>query len=293
MMQNIFNYPEFLENIRINDTDIAHAYDSLPSLKRAHMKNGIAFNHFLHKERITQHQSIVKDSSKGYMFSLKTEPVAWTVLFFTHTYLSAPRIIATLMPALLAKVPLVFAISLNGLPTNNALTALELMGIEDIFCMNNHSSSNQPDEALKIIQKDEALKVIKYLQEFKQNGRVLFMHNGELTTMVQSALEHNLIFWQENRPPKIAIQECSMDTKVYLSWAHSDAFCSDFNPNAQNNAKNVDALFCTQDFYKNNQNGLSEIELIIFEGMEGCWSHANLKPEFFQQRALTMGNSDL
>jgi len=280
-MQHDFNYPEFLENKRVADSDIAHAYDILSSTQRAHIKNGIAFNHFLHKERANKYQTMVDDHAKGYMYSLQKKPVAWTILFFTHTYLSAPRMIAALMPALLAKVPLVLAISLNGLPSNNALTALELMGIEDIFCMNNDKSH--------LANADEALKIIKTLQEFNINGRVLFMHNNELSTIVQKVLTHNIICWQEDRPPKLALQKNCKYTEEYFTWAYPDTFCTNINYDCEN----AEALLCSQDFYNKNKNKLANIKFFLFEGMEGCWTHTNLRPEFFQQTNLCIGKSEI
>lgn len=120
----------------ITDADFATAYESLGAAKRAGLKRCIAVLYeslgeapmFERRERRFRHGFTVFDEDIG--------PASFVLLVCDDSYSSAGRLLAALVPALLAgSLPVVIFRNKSGQVNPALLTALELAGIEDALLL--------------------------------------------------------------------------------------------------------------------------------------------------------------
>ncbi|MEG2171918.1 MAG: hypothetical protein RRY29_01510, partial [Desulfovibrionaceae bacterium] len=159
-------WPEALECSRLDDAVTGQAYEAVSPAQRACIKTGIAFHYALHGEQPEQWEQRICNRAQGFAHTVRRRAAAWTLLFMEPEYAAGPRLIAALMPAVLARVPMVGVVCVGGLPSAAASASLELLGIEDIFCLADHAAAQQ---------------ALRHMSQRKgSEGRALFVHKGAL-----------------------------------------------------------------------------------------------------------------
>lgn len=268
-------WPEACEALRLDDAVMGQAYESVQPSLRACLKTGIAFQYALHGEQPDQHLRYTCDSARGFTHCVKSQPAAWTVLFMGPDYASGPRLIAALMPALLARVPLVGVVCLGGLPSVTACASLELLGIEDIFCF------ADTDAAQHLLQQ------LAGVATAPAWGRALFLHKGELALLEYAARQLGFATWHESAAPRIALHKSSGCDLKTLQWCHPDVLHMPENENgAENRACRQDAVFSAVQPLLTTAIQNQNAPLLLGAGMEGVWWHKHLEPAFFMEKQL-------
>lgn len=271
------SWPESCEALRLDDTVMGQAYDNVPPALRACIKTGIAFQYALHGEHPNHEARYVSDSARGFSHCVQYRPAAWTMLFLGPDYASGSRLVAALMPALLARVPLVGLACIGALPSQAVCASLELVGVEDIFCLADLAAAQ------------------KFLQQLADSetscvqGRTLFLHKGELAPLEHTARRLNLVVWQEVAAPRIVLHaHCGCDAKT-LHWCHPDA---QFISGDDSTVLQADAVFGPNPpMIQSTQTKQSAFcgpsaPLSLGAGTEGLWWHKNLEPDFFVEKQL-------
>lgn len=263
-------WPESFDALRLDDATLALAYEHIPPAMRACIKTGIAFHYSLHGEQPEQWEQRIYNSAQGFAHSRARKAVPWTLLFMEPDYAAGPRLVAALMPALLARVPLAGVVCVGGVPSTTACATLELLGIEDIFC------SADVHEAQSLLQH-----MLPAESTANATACALFLHTGALAPLEHAARHHGLSTWQETVAPRIALQNGSGHDTTLLQWCHPDVA---FTPLEHAHMCLTDALFCKSPILR--QGVTTTIPLVLAEGMEGIWWHKTLTPQFFQQQHL-------
>jgi hypothetical protein len=171
------------------------------------------------------------------------------------------------MPALLARVPLVPCVCTPGPARPELLCALELAGQAQIY------SLSAP----------QSLGLVRHPAAQPGQGRLALLHQGSLSVLRAAAEEANLPCWEERRAPVLDIRGSEPDAAL-IRLAHPDAAHAENA--AQNIAPNIipDAVYCAGP-----EAGDVQAPLVFLPGMEGCWLHPSLTPDFF--RALSLAFS--
>lgn len=282
---DVTSWPEAFEQYRLGDAVLAQGFDSLLPSQRAAIKTGMAMHFALHGESSTVAQHCVHNRGKGFSYTAGTAPMGWTVLCISPDFAAGPRLVAALMPAVLAGVPLVGVVCVGGEPSASVCGCLELMGIEHIFCV--------PDEASAQHFLQHSYEVLGPL------GCALFLHQGKLTPLYQSAQDFGLQCWQEATPPHVALHGSMAQAEALITWCHPDCKrvdtpdckrvntpdCKRVDTTKGKRISTLNALFSAQtDTPFPTQ--ISPAPLVLGIGLEGFWWYPNLEPRFFSHKSL-------
>lgn len=128
------------DSLRVNDDAMAEAYDTTGDLGRAWIKTTLALTRAVCGEAPDRHDSVVQPAGSGFIVECHSRPADWVVAVISPEFASGVRLAAAIMAARLAGVVRIVALlrkssaaTLKHAPA--VLTALELLGVEDIFEM--------------------------------------------------------------------------------------------------------------------------------------------------------------
>jgi hypothetical protein len=251
--------PPWLTQCLVSDDELAQAYEESAPQLRASCKHTLAVQHAFFGEAPDWEEQRLSRSAQGFHSRACSRPADWTLVIFDAKYASAPRLLAALMPALLARVPLVLCASAPGPARPDLLCALELAGQEQIYAL---------DAA-------QSLDLVQSLAAQPGQGRLVLLHRGALSTLRAAADAADVPCWEERRAPVLRLCGAEPDAAL-IRLAHPDAMIThDLAP---------DVLYCSGP-----DAGKGQAPLILPPGMEGCWLHPSLTPDFFRVRSLIFG----
>jgi hypothetical protein len=251
--------PFWLAQRLVSDSELARAYeDAVPGL-RALCKHALAVQHAFFDEAPDWEEHSLLRRAHGFRMRICNRPVDWTLVVFDAQYASAPRLLAAVMPALLARVPLVLCVCAPGPARPELLCALELAGQEHIY----------------VLDTSQSLDLIRSLAVQSGQGRLVLLHQGELSALRAAADGAGIPCWEERRAPVLRICGAEPDAAL-IRLAHPDAV------SAQDAVP--DAAYCSWPDAVHVQ-----APLVLPPGMEGCWLHPSLTPDFFRVRSLVFG----
>jgi len=253
--------PVWLAERLVSDSELARAYESASPELRALCKHTLAVQHAFFGEAPDWEEQTLLRNAHGFQTRICSRPADWALVVFDADYASAPRLLAALMPALLARVPLVLCISTPDPARPELLCALELAGQEQIY----------------VLDAPQSLELVRDLAAQPGQGRLVLLHQGSLSTLRTVAYDAGLPCWEERRAPVLRI--CgSKPNAALVRLAHPDA------ANAEGAAP--DAVYCSGP-----DAAPIQAPLLFPPGMEGCWLHLSLTPDFFRARAVAFGPS--
>ncbi len=259
-------WSQLITTYEVADRDKAYAYESASDQERSCLKNGIAY-HALSGEGLSCEHIIREHAAKGYRQQVQIKPAPWLVCLCASGYTSPARLIAALMPAIIAHVPQIFIIHL-GKPAPAILVALELLGIENSIALVENPLPMAQDFLSHVIN---------------ERGRVIILpdEGTDFTPLRKYLNGVNIPFWEDAKPPRIYAK--STANKELLNFTLPDAiFCNDLN-------LQVNAVYGLPD---NLTDDLVESPFITqawATDMEGCFVHDNLQRKFFQNSLLMAG----
>ncbi len=279
--ENTVTLPAWLDTLRQPDELQASAYEACPADFRAGLKTAIAFAFHLWGNASIRLDSCTDNTQTGFRHRLAYRPASWVLAFLAPGYSSPARFIAALMPAILAGVENIIVVSQECSPSPSLCTAFELAGIEDIFVL--------PSE------NDKSSVLLRELRDTDNDGRVLLFPapeaqlNTHLSSIRHCAETLNIRLWSDTPSPRLSLlsseeiaEARAEPRKDILAWAHGDA-CIDESADGQ-----TDALFTSHIFSPFSP--LSECKtapLVFGPGLEACWIHPLLTPDYFRTGTLT------
>jgi hypothetical protein len=252
--------PPWLAEGLVPDSELARAYEDTTPALHALCKHALAVQHAVFGETPDWEEQRLTRLAHGFCTRACSRPADWALVVFDAAYASAPRLLAALMPALLARVPLVSCVCTPGPARPELLCALELAGQEQIYALTASRS----------------LDLVRHLAEQQGQGRLVLLHRNSLSALRAAADEARLPCWEERRAPVLDIRGSEPDAAL-IRLAHPDAAL------AENTAPNAipDAVYCSGP-----ESVRVQAPLVFLPGMEGCWLHPSLTPDFFRARSL-------
>jgi hypothetical protein len=246
------------------------AYDTLDPQLRSRLKKQIAFLHYYWGEGADRLER--RMPWLGQDICDACAPLPWAVYFFDQNYASASEMLAALMPAILAKAPLITACRVQTAPAALPLAlsaAFELAGLEQVFSLD--------------VQ--EAVRLVDCLAS--QNGAasgavVLFGVSDWARALSGAAWERGVLCLGLPDRPKIAVQDgCKADFEL-LRRAHPLADIFTFAPgDGFELAPGVCHALVSDRRYL--PGGSPSVPLRLQPGCEGLWVWPRLHPAFFRQ----------
>ena len=261
MNASVPELPPRLAECLVPDSELARAYENTAPKLLALCKHTLAVQHAFFGEAPDWEEQSLSRSTHGFRARVHSRPADWTLVVFDAEYASAPRLLAALTPALLARVPLVICACTPGPARPELLCALELAGQEHIY----------------ILDASQSLDLLHSLTAQPGQGRLVLLHTGALSFLRTAAAATELPCWEERRAPVLRVCGAEPDAAL-IHLAHPDAASAgDAAP---------DALYCSGPDAVH-----AQAPLVLPQGMEGCWLHPSLTPDFFRVRSLTFSLS--
>ena len=268
-MEEVTALPGWLEKFRAGDDVFAHAWDSAGAEDRALLKTAIAW-HF-HRWGLSDASELCERRSprEGFCTRVSTQPVDWVLAILSPGFSSPARLLATLVPALIAGVahPAVLSV---GEPAGSVAAALELAGIEDLF----------------ITDVRQAGRLAGELQDRRIAGRlILFPWTGndsaddDVSELFRSLGKKMRAYSDSPRPSLLITEQPSgishAELNARLLWLHPDARILDNRHEAQS----PDAVYGVSPCSTGTPLSAS---MLFGSGMEACWTGPS--PDFFRAR---------
>ncbi len=126
---------------RLDDALFAGAWEEVGDKDRALLKTAIAW-HFHRLGRCSGKLSRESSSfSAGFALRFSEQPAPWVLAVLEEGFASPARLLAGIVPAILAGVPQITAAA-SSPPPPAVLAALELAGIEDVFLAGQHGAES-------------------------------------------------------------------------------------------------------------------------------------------------------
>jgi len=267
-------WPEWAEEHRLDDALSIQAYEATSPQCRIALKSGLAlaFMHFGQSPCRTRESQT--DTRLGYWRQMTAFPASWAVVAFTPMYTAAARLAAACVPAHLACVPLLGAVCVGGEPANQALAALDLSGVENIFVL-------------------DTAGLCALLEESQPGpGRLVLLHEGELDSARLAARTFGIPCHEERRPPVLVLPEPMAFNVEVLSFAQGKALDQALEPP---HPVTPAALYLTAEaavgHCRQHSHGPHHADsLALSPGCEGFWLHTGLTPDFFRVSRLAFGH---
>lgn len=255
--------------VPVADEIFAEAYDAVDATLRARLKTNIALHHSMLGVTPSLNVTHTNRATAGFAMTEQKQAVSWTVIVLGESFASGPRLVAALMPALLAGVEDVHVVRVtdgeqNASPWPQALlAALELAGQEQ--------ASTAAVDAL-----------VNFIGEKGGSGRLLFLGDDGAKSRIVHAVAKmpNIEIWSSTDKPRIYIDsEADFDADL-MRWAHPDAvFCETVAEGGE-----VDAVFTVGDGQEYSHN--PKAPLTLRQGCDALWIYPSLKPDFFLQQSV-------
>ncbi len=266
-MSPITDLPAWLESFRPDDALYADAYEGTPAHLRALLKTAIAFAFHRWKPDQGERSVTVESPRAGFARTERSRPASWVLAVAAEGFASPARLLAALVPAVIAGVDRIIVVSPATFAPAVA-TALELSGIEDSF----------------VLDDDCAADLYEDLRAASPDGRVVVFPGGGPLTPGQKDLLHRAaadglrVFRDAPAPRILALgaEEGPLpeETRERLLWLHPDAELIDAP------APELRAVFTQSDV----PSGCAA-PFVAGPGMEACWPGPS--PEFFRTRTLS------
>lgn len=271
-----FAFPGMVESRLVADGAFAEAYGAVAPEERAVIKTGIARMAAVYGPAEARETHSVTASRDGFRLSTDSRPVPWAVIMWDGAYPGATRVLAALLPAMLAGVPEILACRVGGdgeFP-KPLLAAMELAGQELV-------ADCSPEDAADIAALCGAA---------DSGGRlVLLGRNAAFDRIVAAALERGTEVRRYAAPVRIGIAASSFATPSlddFLRFAHPDAALVPFEGDAAQG--NFSAVYCAE---RAVPEYIGRAPLVLCPGNEGFWRWPGVGRDFY--RAQSLGISDI
>ncbi|MDR3073476.1 MAG: hypothetical protein LBV01_01965 [Deltaproteobacteria bacterium] len=269
-------FPPSLEPHLLPDAAFAGAYDALTPEERAHIKTAIA--RFIAATASCGCPEApvarsVKTLRQGFCLHEHLRPADWAIIAWDADYAGPTRILAALLPAILAGVPAVLAcrVVAEGISSPfppAVLAALELAG----------------QELVAVCSPQEALALVRASCGMAGSGRIALLGGDEsLDRLAEAAREKGAPCRRLGGTVRIGLDSSSLPPALLgakaLRFAHPDAAFVTL-PSAEEGG--LSAVFCGREAVSGY---METTPLALTPGQEACWIWPDLDAAFFQEKA--------
>lgn len=267
-------FPEWLTPHLVQDAVFGTAYECVAAEQRAWLKTAIAVLHTIQGDNAVTWGRQERHWRQQYVSVAESRPVDWCLLLLDESSLSPVRLLASLMPAVLAGVRDILVVRAgHGDWPAPVLAALELAG----------------QELAADVEAQQLERLLHSLCDRSVGcGRIVAMGNtgAILPSCVQEA--SHIRVWQEPRACNLAVaRDADMDIDL-LHWAHPDLALVEVDTEFQDVLPTVEQcaafagpshlLDVVPDSYP----------LMLGSGQEGCWIWPDLAPDWFMLRRISL-----
>ncbi|GFM35588.1 hypothetical protein [Desulfovibrio psychrotolerans] len=292
------SFPQWLYDHLVPDDVFGAAYDDVPAMRRAWLKTAIARLHTLHgSSGVSWGTSWRRDERQwrqGFTSIAEERPVEWCVVVLSRDHVSGPRLLAGLLPALLAGVAdiLVVRVAEGGHAWHApVLAALELAGQEAVVSLS-------PDMMTQLSEHMRTCGAGRFLL-FGDEARQMPCFYGWCGGAVQvwrEPLLHDIAVAQEAGhafETHGASDEERVDVEV-LRWSHPDWSVVPVHAPDGDWERALISAGDGQGFaaFAGPSRMVDivpdSIPLMLGPGQEACWVWPGLPPAFFMQRRLSV-----
>ena len=262
------------------------AYEALTARERSWIKATLALAESAHGTRPAENDNRTLQAEHGLIRLSRTRPAAWALCVPGEGFASAPRFAAAIMCARLAGIENLLAVW----PLTDAaacspalLTVLELTGIDQAYTL-----AAPPSLPFWRSLADN-------LGKFGSDGRLLYFgaRNELHVSLRELADERSWPLWTD-RPPRLKLdtqaRKNALDVAA-IHWAHPDAepYAAQFDSGS--------GQACTVLYTAKTESGIfatpGQTALTLGPGLEGCWLHPDLSPDFFLTRQTAILSTDI
>lgn len=277
-----FAFPAWVEPRLLPDEAFGGAYDALSIDDRAYIKTAIARMAAVYGSPEVPFSRSVKTMRQGFRLHERVSPATWSLIMWDGSYAGPTRVLAALLPAVLAGVPHIMVCRVapedegGGFPPP-VLAALELAG---------------QDLALDLTP-GEAVNLIAECAESGARGCVAVLGGSEyLTVASRETVSRGLPLRRLMQDVRIGVDLSSLpdlySAPPYgkLLFAHPDADVLVFRESAP---AGLSAVFCGEEAASR---AIDHAPLVLTPGNEACWVWPDLSMDFFKAKGMALCNPD-
>ena len=272
------HFPGWCAQHLVSDEEFGNAYEAVAPELRALLKTNIALQHSLYGTPAVTWTREERHWRHDYVTVHEKKPADWCCVLLSQQYNSAPRLLAALMPALLAGVEDVMVVRMSGDEESpwpvELLAALELAGQENVISCHETMAATLfgalPSDA---------------------TGRVLMLGDMPQTVgMCLADMPSCVSLWAEPYLAGIGLipqEEAEWNVDV-LKWAHPDwnmVDLSEVDDISTLGGTGFAAIACNGDKMDTVPD---TVPFVLGSGQEACWVWPDLLPEFFMHRRLNL-----
>ncbi|CAK7068914.1 MAG: hypothetical protein DELT_01787 [Desulfovibrio sp.] len=270
-----FAFPARFAERYLPDDAFAEAYDTLAPEERAQIKTAITRNIAVQTACACPETGASvsrKTMRQGFVIHEETRAADWAAVFWDASYTGWTRILAALLPAVLAGVPNILACQIDSGQADSGravvppavLAAMELAG----------------QETVAVMASEEALAFLEECAAQNAAGRVVLLgEDTALDDMAAAAARLGVSSRRYAKPLRIAA-EVGLNASV-LQFAHPDVA---FLPHDEMYAP-FSAVFCEEEFLESHA---GRAPLVLTPGQEAFWVWDDLAVAFYQERTRAL-----
>lgn len=273
-----FSFPHWLDAHLVTDSAFGAAYDALTPQQRACIKTGIARMAAVEDGGHPAAEQSHRSMRQGFSLHAQTRPADWAVIMWDSARAGASRILAALLPAMLAGVPNILACcpAEDGRAVPGPiLAALELAG----------------QELVAVLPPEDILTLVAHCCESGTSSQiagrlVLLGAHPVLGDAARIAAGRDTPCRRMAMRTRVGI-EASLFAKPalseYLTFMHPDASLASFEGDAAEGG--FSALFCAPE---RAAGYLGAAPLVLSPGNEGFWRWPGIDAAFFRETSLSI-----
>lgn len=272
-------FPGWCEQQLVTDEQFGSAYEQVSPEHRALLKTNIAMQHCLYGSPGVTWARNERQWRHGFVTVNEEKPADWCCVLISEEYVSGPRLLAALMPALLAGITDVLVVRMVGDEEtpwpHELLAALELAGQEAVITCHETMAGTlfgaMPSSA---------------------TGRVLMLGDMPQTVgMCLADMPSCVCLWGEPFLGGIGVKsddDGPQWDREKLTWAHPDwnlIDISELDEFSELGGAGFAAIACGPEYMDTVPD---TVPATIGPGQEACWVWPDLIPGFFMHRRLAL-----
>jgi len=260
---------DLLEGRLVLDQRFAEAYGNTPAYARGGMKTAIARECALFSNRGVCSSSSRRVWEQGFVSEESQRPAAWALVCLDEGFVSAPRLLAAVIPALLSGIAAVAVVRISSSPNifvwpPALLCALELAGQETAVCVGSEE-------------------LCVWLDALNRTGRGRCLLLGDqFGNAPATACRNNIPVWQDKARPVIGIPSLDVELCGFVLPAHPDALLSDCG---EPRVGRLNAILCKPE-QAPAYSGLAP--LTASPEHVWCWHYPDLSPFWFLDTSVAL-----
>lgn len=273
--------PAWLDALRPDDGLAAAAYDTTPGPRRALLKCAVAFQFHLWGEAPAEETRRELSPATGFARTSVERPVSWVLAVLDPAHAAPARLLAALLPAVLAGAGMVLIVCPDRPPTPAQLVALELAGLENLYVLPHGGPS--PVTLLEELAACGQGRLLLFPTEQKRLAQ-------PFQALREGARRLRVRMWQDRPAPRIALladRDDAAALREQVLWAHGDAVIETFTPVDRPDWRGFDAC-CAAPEYLTDVPFPDGPLLLLGPGSEACWLHERLDRHFFRTAACAV-----